>query len=97
MLYFASQHTLLLLCRSCTRTGVVSGSVGRWRLRPPPFAPSFPLPAAPALSRAFVNPSGVPVLSPYLNPTVLSGLQHGFVPHIRSAGACALIFSPDAS
>ena len=34
VLYFASQHTLLLFCRSCTRTGVVSGSIGRLDRRP---------------------------------------------------------------
>jgi len=38
VLYFASQQTLLPLRWSCTRTGTVSGSVGRWRFGPLPFA-----------------------------------------------------------
>jgi len=50
VLYVASQQALVASCRSWTFTGVVSGSVGRFRLGPEPFTPSFPLPALPALS-----------------------------------------------
>jgi hypothetical protein len=97
VLYVASQHALLLLCRSCTTTGVVSGSVGSWRFAPPPFTWIFAWPAAPDLRPTFVRPSGVPSLSAYLKPTVLEGFQHGFVPHVPPAGAIALSFSLDAS
>ena len=60
VLKVASQHVLLLSCRTCTRTGVVSGSVGSWRFKPPPLARIFPWPALPDLSVSFSSPSGVP-------------------------------------
>src|SRR5712664_4058008 len=97
VLYVASQQVLLLLCRSWTRTGVASGRVGSCRFGPAPFTWIFPCSAAPAFSVSLVTPSGVPSLSAYLNPLEPAGFQHGFVPHIPSAGARALSFSPDMS